>query len=536
MKLHEPTKKHTAPRSILKNNNSHVYTTHLTPNGDKSIHSSISNFPKPSLSPTNSTSPTRSLSPKSSQSQINVSNRQFQSKVEQQNSCVTQPLVQKPTNLNTQNLPTNMENQRSPVQYSNHSSPQWPHSPQSQINISNKQFQYKIEQQNNFVTQPLVQKPTNLNTQNLPINMEYQRSPVQYSNNAAPQWPLSPHSRHQNSPSQHFKRQNSSDSSNSQGYSPEIPSTPTFRRQNSSDSSNTQGYSPEIPSTPTFRRQNSAESSNIQGYSPEIPSTPTFRRQNFIEPSNTQNCQGYLPEITLTPTSKRQDSSDYSSTQNSHGHTPRSVPEPQCQSKLMHRVKSLRSATSSPQNVGGLESMRKPTTIDDYVSQAIRYHENDQLEKSTEYFHIAAKQNNTIGMIFYGLALRHGWGCKTDTARAFKYLQKAAGSASEMLKNIDDKANSQILKTGLVLAIYELGMCYKHGWGVPKDKARAAYYYKIAADQGDPDAQNDIAHCYYKGEGVKKDMKTAAKYYRMADKQGYGTMGNSWIFKEKYND
>ncbi|CAG8721513.1 29965_t:CDS:2, partial [Racocetra persica] len=361
MKLHEPTKTRTAPRSILKSSNPHVYTTHLTPNSDKSMHSSMSNFPRPSLSPTNPTSPTRSLSPQSSSSRMNM------------------------------------------------------------------QFQYKIEQQNNSVTQPLIQKPTNLNTQNLPINTEYQRSPVQYT------------------------------------------------------------ASPVQCTASPVQRQNSAES------------------------SNTQNYQSYSPEITITPISKRQDSSDSSSTQNSQGHSPRSnidsAPEPQYQAKLMHRVKSLRSATS-PQNVDGLESMRKPTTIDDYVSQAIRYHENDQLEKSTEYFRIAAKQNNTIGMIFYGLALRHGWGCKMDTSRGFKYLQKAADSASEMLKNIDDSANSQILKTGLVLAIYELGMCYKHGWGVPKDKVKAAHYYKMAADQGDPDAQNDIAHCYYKGEGVKKDMKT----------------------------
>jgi len=88
----------------------------------------------------------------------------------------------------------------------------------------------------------------------------------------------------------------------------------------------------------------------------------------------------------------------------------------------------------------------------------------------------------------------------------------------------------------LTLAIYELGVCFRHGWGIPKSKATAAHYFEIAANMGDPDAQNDIALCYYKGEGVKKDMKMAAKYYRMADAQGHGTMGNSWIFKEKYND
>jgi TPR repeat protein len=53
--------------------------------------------------------------------------------------------------------------------------------------------------------------------------------------------------------------------------------------------------------------------------------------------------------------------------------------------------------------------------------------------------------------------------------------------------------------------------------------------------QGDPDAQNDLAHCYYHGQGVKRDVYQAAKYYRLAAAQGQGIMGNSWIFKKKYD-
>jgi TPR repeat protein len=52
---------------------------------------------------------------------------------------------------------------------------------------------------------------------------------------------------------------------------------------------------------------------------------------------------------------------------------------------------------------------------------------------------------------------------------------------------------------------------------------------------GDPQAQNDLAHCYHNGHGTKKDVFMAAKYYRLADKQGHGIMGNSWIWKSKYD-
>ncbi|KAF9125758.1 hypothetical protein BG015_004829, partial [Linnemannia schmuckeri] len=45
---------------------------------------------------------------------------------------------------------------------------------------------------------------------------------------------------------------------------------------------------------------------------------------------------------------------------------------------------------------------------------------------------------------------------------------------------------------------------------------------------------NDLAWCYYHGVGVKKDMYKSAKYYRLAAAQGMSTMGNSWIWKDKY--
>jgi TPR repeat protein len=46
------------------------------------------------------------------------------------------------------------------------------------------------------------------------------------------------------------------------------------------------------------------------------------------------------------------------------------------------------------------------------------------------------------------------------------------------------------------LAMYEVGMSFQQGWGVEKDKAKAAYYFDLAAKLGDSDAQVALAECY----------------------------------------
>lgn len=73
------------------------------------------------------------------------------------------------------------------------------------------------------------------------------------------------------------------------------------------------------------------------------------------------------------------------------------------------------------------------------------------------------------------LIFRHGWGCSPDPAEAVKYLSAAASNAA----SIEDLALQAGLKKGgaakgeLVLAIFELANCFRHGWGVQVDKVAA---------------------------------------------------------------
>jgi TPR repeat protein len=70
---------------------------------------------------------------------------------------------------------------------------------------------------------------------------------------------------------------------------------------------------------------------------------------------------------------------------------------------------------------------------------------------------------------------RHGWGCKPDAEAAVSYLSAAASNAAD----IEQLALQAGLKKGgaakgeLVLAIFELANCFRHGWGIPKDPIAA---------------------------------------------------------------
>ncbi|PMD39048.1 HCP-like protein [Hyaloscypha variabilis F] len=178
--------------------------------------------------------------------------------------------------------------------------------------------------------------------------------------------------------------------------------------------------------------------------------------------------------------------------------------------------------------------------VDDNIQEAIRLHEAGELETSTRMFGRLADpngENNALSQVLYGLALRHGWGCTPDPAEAVKYLSAAASNAA----SIEDLALQAGLKKGgaakgeLVLAIFELANCFRHGWGVPVDKTAARLYYETAANLNDTDAMNEVAWCYLEGFGCKKDKFAAAKYYRLAEEGGSKTLGNSWIWKDKYN-
>jgi TPR repeat protein len=69
---------------------------------------------------------------------------------------------------------------------------------------------------------------------------------------------------------------------------------------------------------------------------------------------------------------------------------------------------------------------------------------------------------------------------------------------------------------GFVKQELELAAAYFAGRGVPKDLGQAAYWYRKAADQGNPAAQIYLGYLYSVGLGVPQDTAEAIRWYRRA--------------------
>jgi len=78
----------------------------------------------------------------------------------------------------------------------------------------------------------------------------------------------------------------------------------------------------------------------------------------------------------------------------------------------------------------------QPTSPFDYLQLGIQYHECNRLKDSAICFEKSAKEQGGcgVGMLMWGLALRHGWGCEKNEKSGFRWLSKAAEAAVQDLE------------------------------------------------------------------------------------------------------
>jgi TPR repeat protein len=210
----------------------------------------------------------------------------------------------------------------------------------------------------------------------------------------------------------------------------------------------------------------------------------------------------------------------------------------------INSISSRSESTIRPQTAR-TNSSYQGLSADEHVTKAIELHEDGDLKESTYHLRIAAKQGHPNGMLLYALACRHGWGMRSNQKEGVQWLRKAVDCA--MLEVADDEdassdtpakdvSEKKAHRAQFALSIYELGVSHLNGWGIEQDKALALRCFEIAGNWGDLDALTEAGFCYTQGIGCKKDLKKAAKLYRTAGAKGASMVGNSWIYKEKYDE
>ena len=112
---------------------------------------------------------------------------------------------------------------------------------------------------------------------------------------------------------------------------------------------------------------------------------------------------------------------------------------------------------------------------DQLLQEGIRHHEANRLKEAAIAFEKSAKTpgGSGVGMLMWGLTLRHGWGCAKDETLGFSWLRRAAEAAVGDLERARAGLDMSAVRGELVLAIYEVGQCFFQGWGVKKDQKMA---------------------------------------------------------------
>ena len=90
---------------------------------------------------------------------------------------------------------------------------------------------------------------------------------------------------------------------------------------------------------------------------------------------------------------------------------------------------------------------------------------------------------------------------RQDYAQAVSWFRKAAHQGHPKAQN-------------------QLGLAYALGLGVTQDYAQAVAWYRKSAEQGDVKAQNNLGVLYDTGRGVPQDYAQAVSWYRKAADQG----------------
>ncbi|KAI9201847.1 uncharacterized protein BJ171DRAFT_427055 [Polychytrium aggregatum] len=114
---------------------------------------------------------------------------------------------------------------------------------------------------------------------------------------------------------------------------------------------------------------------------------------------------------------------------------------------------------------------------------------------------LANEQSRDLCQLWLGLWLTNTTNPRPDPAASLDYVRMAADNGNPWAQNI-------------------LGEHYEQGKGVRKDCDEAISWYRQAANQGNADARLNMGRCYRSGIGVQPDSDMAKYWFNMAAEHG----------------
>ena len=108
-----------------------------------------------------------------------------------------------------------------------------------------------------------------------------------------------------------------------------------------------------------------------------------------------------------------------------------------------------------------------------------------------------------------------------DGSRRRRIARGSGTQVSDVNRQLSQVSDTLAANKGEPTAQNNLGVLYANGTGVPKDLAEGVKWYRKAADQGSALAETNLAGLYSSGHGVTQSDGDAAALYRQAAEQGY---------------
>ena len=135
-----------------------------------------------------------------------------------------------------------------------------------------------------------------------------------------------------------------------------------------------------------------------------------------------------------------------------------------------------------------------------------------------------------IGWEFYAgseISLTPHNGVRKDPSQAATWFQKASQNAEKidfsLVQDGPVAAKSFAISDvvhGKGSASFFLGALFEEGKDLPKDYQQAAFWYRLGAEQGNPDAQSALGALFAEGKGVSQDFSQAAYWDQKAAETG----------------